>query len=276
MFRYLPSKKVFFIAAIAVGVLAWTLVYQSIETKKVVLQGRSLLALAESEQLRFTDSDNDGLSDWEEPLYGMDPNDPDTDSDGIPDGKETDDKKFLFGLTPTDSILNNFRESLDPTKQQDPVDKLTINPKQYNDPFSSAQLTIVPDGTEDNSVYIAKALSVLAEGKGLLADEPLGVVEHWLQTGDEADVTKLHELANLSKSIATDFMKIPVPQSFSQDHLKIANDLYISGLSLDDIQIVTTDPTGGFLAAAAFANYQSEYINSVIALADTLNAQENE
>ena len=204
------------------------------------------------------------------------PNNPDTDSDGIPDGKETSDKKFLFGVVPTDSVLDNFRQSLDPTKQQDPVATLTIDPKQYTAPFTSGQMTVVPDGTEDNSVYIAKALSVLSKGKALLEDEPLGVVEHWLQTGDDADITKLHEFADLSRSIATDFLNIPVPESFSQDHLKIANDLYISGESLDDIEIATTDPTGGFLAAAAFANYQSEYINSVIALADTLNAQGNE
>lgn len=34
------------------------------------------------------DSDNDGLPDWEEKLYGTDPNNPDTDGDNTPDGKE--------------------------------------------------------------------------------------------------------------------------------------------------------------------------------------------
>ena len=34
------------------------------------------------------DSDNDGLKDWEEKIYGTDPNNPDTDGDGYLDGKE--------------------------------------------------------------------------------------------------------------------------------------------------------------------------------------------
>lgn len=36
----------------------------------------------------YLDSDGDGLYDWEEVLWGTDPNDPDTDGDGTPDGEE--------------------------------------------------------------------------------------------------------------------------------------------------------------------------------------------
>lgn len=36
------------------------------------------------------DSDNDGLADWEEELWGTDPNVADTDGDGTPDGEELD------------------------------------------------------------------------------------------------------------------------------------------------------------------------------------------
>ena len=35
-----------------------------------------------------TDNDNDGLLAWEETLYGTNPNNPDTDGDGTPDGEE--------------------------------------------------------------------------------------------------------------------------------------------------------------------------------------------
>ncbi len=38
----------------------------------------------------FKDSDNDGLMDWEEQLYGTDLNNPDTDGDGYLDGEEVD------------------------------------------------------------------------------------------------------------------------------------------------------------------------------------------
>jgi len=42
-----------------------------------------------SAQIDFKkDSDNDGLKDWEEALWKTDPQNPDTDGDGTPDGKE--------------------------------------------------------------------------------------------------------------------------------------------------------------------------------------------
>lgn len=43
--------------------------------------------------LAVSDSDNDGLSDTDEAFYGSNPNDPDTDGDGLLDGTEVD----LFG-----------------------------------------------------------------------------------------------------------------------------------------------------------------------------------
>ncbi len=38
----------------------------------------------------FKDSDNDGLPDWQEELYGTDPNNPDTDGDGYSDSQEVE------------------------------------------------------------------------------------------------------------------------------------------------------------------------------------------
>ncbi len=42
------------------------------------------------EKVEEIDSDNDGLKDWEERLYGTDPDNPDTDGDGFSDGKEVE------------------------------------------------------------------------------------------------------------------------------------------------------------------------------------------
>lgn len=38
------------------------------------------------------DRDHDGLTDWQEKIFGTDPNNPDTDGDGIPDGKDPEPK----------------------------------------------------------------------------------------------------------------------------------------------------------------------------------------
>lgn len=50
------------------------------------------------DDLEDLDSDEDGLTDWEESELGSDPNDPDTDGDGWADGEEYDQN-----TDPTDS-----------------------------------------------------------------------------------------------------------------------------------------------------------------------------
>lgn len=55
---------------------------------------------------KVMDSDEDGLSDWDEVnIYGTDPNNPDTDEDGFPDGYEV----YTLGTDPltTDTIGND-------------------------------------------------------------------------------------------------------------------------------------------------------------------------
>lgn len=52
------------------------------------------------------DSDNDGLADWEEELWGTDPNVADTDGDGTPDGEELD-----VGRDPTVAGPDDAREA---------------------------------------------------------------------------------------------------------------------------------------------------------------------
>lgn len=47
--------------------------------------GEALIARRAAELALDKDSDGDGLKDWEEAIYGTDPNNPDTDGDGIPD-----------------------------------------------------------------------------------------------------------------------------------------------------------------------------------------------
>lgn len=62
-----------------VGVIGFTLV----KTGKISFLGIDSKSIKEQR-----DSDNDGLSDWDEELYKTDPNNPDTDGDGTLDGEE--------------------------------------------------------------------------------------------------------------------------------------------------------------------------------------------
>jgi len=54
-----------------------------------------------------TDSDNDGLKDWEEVLWKTDPKNPDTDGDGTPDGEEIKTWRNPLVRAPNDKFLTD-------------------------------------------------------------------------------------------------------------------------------------------------------------------------
>jgi hypothetical protein len=54
------------------------------------------------------DSDGDGLLDKEEPTYGTDPYDPDTDKDGLTDGQEV--KEFKTNPMDPDCDLDGLKD----------------------------------------------------------------------------------------------------------------------------------------------------------------------
>lgn len=60
-----------------------------------------ILSLASNQ----TDTDKDGLSDWEESLYGTDPKNPDTDKDGYLDGEEIISNRDPLKKGPDDFLI---------------------------------------------------------------------------------------------------------------------------------------------------------------------------
>lgn len=85
--RYLPSKQfsIFIGTALLIGVIVFVLI-RIIHTRSSVSQ--RIQNIATREMIEEMDTDNDGVKDWEEALWGLDRNNPDTNNDGILDGQE--------------------------------------------------------------------------------------------------------------------------------------------------------------------------------------------
>lgn len=114
------------------------------------------------------DTDGDGIKDWEEIIIGTDPNNPDTDHDGTPDGQEINEKRIPVEAGPSDATirpLNSFLSQSDgtsasPTPTLNPITKPspaadinnlqieeevfhTLNPKEFLDVIAELQDILV-------------------------------------------------------------------------------------------------------------------------------------
>lgn len=92
---------------------------QKKEQKQPIKQEISVSESVVAEEID-KDSDNDGLKDWEESLWGTDPNNPDTDKDGAPDGQEVKENRnpLLAGDGKTDKIENLKPKKSPPDQEQ--------------------------------------------------------------------------------------------------------------------------------------------------------------
>ena len=87
--KYLPSKKFLIALSIAIVIVVISIIfnYWRSNVTKYVNNNLSVATDTASSSLNI-DSDNDGLPDWKEALYGTDPHKADTDGDGTNDGDE--------------------------------------------------------------------------------------------------------------------------------------------------------------------------------------------
>jgi hypothetical protein len=116
MKKYLPSRKFLIALSIAVVIVLILIIinYSKTNTSIYAINSDNIKAETVSKSKwasNSIDSDNDGLANWQETLYGTDPQNPDTDNDGTADGQEVTESRdplkantSLNGQAPNDEM----------------------------------------------------------------------------------------------------------------------------------------------------------------------------
>jgi len=293
--KYLPSKKFTYLILSIIGLFVLALIISALFFgKSSFLSDKNKNKLttqnATINDLLKLDSDSDGVADWEEGLWGTDPNKKIT-FDEISDAEyiksKRDGLQTTNGIVPssnenlseTDKFAQQFFASLAALKQSGQFDADTIknmsttlgeniaNPMLI-DAYSEQDIKINSDDSlisQEN--YYLKAGNLFETYRNKGVGDELEATSAIAASGSSASspemVTKLNTIASAYQEYAKKMVAIAVPKSLSSYHLDIINSSNNTGIAVKNMAKITDDPIIGFSGVAQYQKYSNELIKAV-------------
>lgn len=231
------------------------------------------------------DSDKDGLKDWEEALYGTDPNNADSNNNGVLDGievhKQNANKNNQNGQVTT-STTDQFGQQFfvaasalknagkfDPEAVKETAKIIYSNIKQeeIRPLYTINDLTVIKNATDAEILSYGKNLGIVLQkySKYNLGQE-ITVISTSLETSDQTLQAKLVPYINAYTNIAKDTVEIAVPEKIAQLHLDLINNYRGTADSLKIVGQIFSDP----LLSMNGLNQYLSYSNKLVETAKTL------
>lgn len=279
----LPSNKVGLVLIIVVLSVASTIFFTKIGTPEKLSDLRNVDLLVErntDSAQKGGDADKDGLADWEEELYGADPNNADTDADGTIDGEEIKLKRDPTIFGPNDPLVTTkdlFNSTFDMTKFATGTLTDTVSIKLLNEYFTLkksdtlteekqaelvANLATEAASKVDTQDYFVKSdLNIVSSSKESVktyGDTFAEIsVRYLLQMDSYKNLPEAQYMPKIMQSyldLANELSNISVPDVSADIHLVIINQTYTAGKIL---QLALADNTDPMQFTVAVAQYQA-------------------
>lgn len=240
------------------------------------------------------DTDNDGLKDWEEFLWGTDPKNPDTDEDGMNDQEETllnrDPLVFGEGNKNTQDTQKNNLENYDPKELLTQTDLLArdifslyINLKQNNSLGTEDQdllinqliqknlnqkeqkikiynlddLKINPNSSKENIEKYAQDLKSTLSTIPELRDDNF-ILNEALKENDPKKLKEIENNVVYYKQLISDLLKIEVPEILQNKHLALINIFKKMSSSAEKLTGAFDDPVAVLIEAKKYYEHTDE------------------
>jgi hypothetical protein len=279
----LPSNKVGLVLIAVVFVIASTIFISKIKAQTPIVDIQNversidlLVSRSTPADFKNTDSDTDGLPDWQEELYGSDPQKADTDGDGTNDGDEIKLERNPIVPGPKDPLLTRadfINMQVGTSTPGTITDKASIE-------LFSKYLILKKEGTlkpEDEAKLvddISKQVTANASLKDKYSLKDLTVTESTNETitiyGDriaqaaialyyEMDSYKNFQDAEYLLKISAAYKKygdtlfvVRVPAVMQDVHLVLVNYMYKTSTFFEVLSRADADPMAGLVVASQY------------------------
>ncbi len=280
-----PSKKI-----VALGIIVGAIVIAVLVGKiqSTHMGTTPVFTATAREQVEETDTDGDGLPDWQEKLWGMSAHNADSDGDGINDAEEVartqqqqiaDRQTFADIIDPTTNpewnsmsytgqvsglVLSDYLtlKQSGKTITENDVIALIENLPSYEQPerpqarlYTRADITTTNE-TGDGALRAYGNSVGAALKQGGTAKNELSVLVAFMDNGNDAqfaqDVQTI--IAQYTSTIQA-LLVVPTPQDVVEEHLAIINAL---SLLVSDFQSFNSFGKDPFLALSVFQSYNND------------------
>jgi len=274
------------------------------KTEKIYEKDKTLTSAAlgdsQTQDIR-KDSDNDGLMDWEEALWKTDPNNPDTDGNGVLDGEQVRNeglqayqgKTLADYMDPdADTLTNTLNKKIlyemviqkgingDPLTQEGAkkiaesfFDTINSSIQPPLSQYSMTDIVILNDYQKDDIKKYANHLgTIIKKHFDSIPEGEMSLFQKGVLNKDPDSLKKLKPLELAYKNTAIEALKIEVPNELAQNHLSILNSFHQISNQINDMQKAFMDPA---MALMAFKFYRDSSKTAFFALNSTNSLLQN-
>jgi hypothetical protein len=295
---------------IALGAVIFALLYNGSSSKKPA-EVKTLTVVGNNDQQKLLniDSDNDGLKDWEETVWGTDSHNPDMDGDGTKDGDEIKQGRNPLVKGPNDSLKNSAYstfpgipdsssdnsqptgsfgkqlfatymeykqngQDITPDVQQQIVGRLLnsndIEIIASSSAFSQAQLNIVADTKENFQNYGNAVGTIFINDAPKTQSNELVILEDILAGGGDQKISQMDSIISIYKKLIPDLLRVKTPRSAAASHLAMING-YNDIIAIDEkLKLALVDPLNAFQAISNYTTAATNIVKSIREIRDAI------
>lgn len=274
--KYLPSKKF-----IVVIMIIFVIIILFFAIKKIIPLIKFKKGGPNGEQITMTvgdliqkDGNSNGIADWEEYLWGLDPN-----KNG-PENKEfilakkkslanngiisnVDDSK---SITQNELLSRQFFATIMSLQQSgnldaDAIENIASTIGQeakavpLSDIYTKEMLNIKADSDESNINYLKTLSDLVEKYEDRDIGEEMTIFSQGIVNSDPQALYVATTIADAYKEFAEDLIKMPVPSYASIAHLSLANNYQKVGVSIEGFTQVLSDPIIGMRSLLNYKKY---------------------
>lgn len=264
-----PSKRFLIRGAVATGIVAAILIVQT-DWFRALFNKPPLPPIVSDKtvgEFIAKDSNGNGIADWEEKLWGLDPTALYT--NGVPNKTVIEQKKMSLGMPPegtepeneTDALareLLTITAALGQSGEFSDDDLASVGARlaesvefqQYTNHYSLKDLRTVPTTSASLQNYYNDLSALTTRYRSTTSE--IDILVSALETGNTATIAGLAPMKTSYQQYASGLVAMSVPIGIQREHLEIANSIYGFSVAVDYLMELETNGANALAGVALY------------------------